>query len=121
MQQQTVVASNYPTLTKRRLLEAANTNIYVLGYTLAKAPELPPKMQLQIIMASTEGTERLADKLADLEFLPAEDLGRLSVGLLSLSDSNQVVQHLGAYLGSPSSAIQLSPSGTHKTLGSCRS
>lgn len=71
VQQQTVAAaaSSYPTPTKRRLSQAATTKIFVLGYSLAKTPELPPKMQLAMIMASAEGTERLADKLADLEFL----------------------------------------------------
>lgn len=97
---------------RRRLSDAAAaTQLLVLGYSLMKHPKLPPKMQLQTIMADPAATERLAQKLADSGFLPIEDLGRLSVGLTSWGDSSALVQHLTTSVGQGAGNIHLSPIG----------
>jgi hypothetical protein len=109
--QQSLGASfTYPATSRRRLSDTSNSLVYVVGYALVKSPVLPTAVQLGISMASREATERLAEKLADSGFLPSEDLGRLSVGLTSLDNSDSVVQHLASTAGQGGS-IHLTPIG----------
>jgi hypothetical protein len=109
--QQSLGASfTYPATSRRRLSDAADALVFVVGYALVKSPVLPTAVHLGISMASREATERLAKELADSGFLPSEDLGRLSVGLTVSGDSDSVIQQLTSTAGQGGS-IHLTPIG----------
>jgi hypothetical protein len=85
----------------RRLLANDKVVVLVLGYSLVKADDLPPFVELKTMACRAEAiTQQIAQKLGETGFVTPEQLGLLSVVVTTINKIAQVVQAIQGIAGS---------------------